>query len=197
MTALSIIKFGSDRINTVGGVAFDFSSRIWSCVNKNFKYSIAKKSQPIFPHNQHSYSEVCLKSDENWASRLLRIVTLEILQSTPNDPKPNSRNRASKSTLHMCTVVPRVPNFCSFCSMISRFQDIAHFGIFPLTPMLKIQSAIYIFLILAGRQSICNFIFPYNCLIYHKVWLRSDKNCREGQRFEISSPIWSKNFKVL
>ncbi len=42
----------------------------------------------------------------------------------------------------MCTVVPRVPNFRPFRSMINHFQDIAHFRIFPLTPMLKFHSAI-------------------------------------------------------
>ena len=36
---------------------------------------------------------------------------------------------------------PRVPNFHPFRSMLSRFQDIAHFMIFRLTPMLKFQSA--------------------------------------------------------
>ncbi len=45
-----------------------------------------------------------------------------------------------KNTLPMCTVVPWVTNFCPFRSTISRFQDIAHFRIFPLTPMLKFQS---------------------------------------------------------
>ena len=37
----------------------------------------------------------------------------------------------------MSTVVPRVPNFRPFRSTISRFQDIAHFRNFPLTPVLK------------------------------------------------------------
>ena len=41
----------------------------------------------------------------------------------------------------MLTVAPRVPNFGPFRSMISRFQNIAHFTIFSLTPMLKFQSA--------------------------------------------------------
>ena len=45
----------------------------------------------------------------------------------------------------MCTLVPRVPNFRSFRSTISRFQDIAHFRILPLTPMLKVQSATFFF----------------------------------------------------
>ena len=41
----------------------------------------------------------------------------------------------------MCAVAPRVPNFRPFHSTISRIQDIAHFMIFPFTPMLKFQSA--------------------------------------------------------
>ncbi len=45
------------------------------------------------------------------------------------------------STLHMCTVVHRVPNVYPIHSTISRFQDIAHFTIFPMTPLLKFQSA--------------------------------------------------------
>ncbi len=35
----------------------------------------------------------------------------------------------------------RVPNFRPFRSTINRFQDVVHFRIFPLTPMLKFQSA--------------------------------------------------------
>ncbi len=50
-----------------------------------------------------------------------------------------------QSTLHMYTVVPRVPNFRPFRSMVSRFQDIAHFRIFPLTPTLKFQSVTILF----------------------------------------------------
>ena len=45
------------------------------------------------------------------------------------------------STLHMQYLHPRVTNCCPFCSTISRFQDIAHFRIFQLNPMLKYQSA--------------------------------------------------------
>ncbi len=99
-----------------------------------------KKSQPIFPHKQHTYNEVRLKSGENWErSRILKVIKLEILQSAPNDPKP-TQGIGIKSTLHTWTVVPRVPNFRLFRSMISHFQHIAHFTICPLTPMLKFQS---------------------------------------------------------
>ncbi len=46
-----------------------------------------------------------------------------------------------KSTLPIQYLGPRVPKCRPFRSMISRFQGIAHFRIFPLTPMFKFQSA--------------------------------------------------------
>ena len=79
----------------------------------------------------------------------------------------------------MCTVIPRVPNFHPLRSTINRFQDIAHFRFFPSTPMLKFQSAT-LFLFLADRQNIYNFAFRHDCRIYHKVWLKSAKNCRSS-----------------
>ncbi len=76
---------------------------------------------------------------------------------------PNQTQGAGiKSTLHMCTVVPRLPTFRLFHSTISRFQDIAHFRIFPLTLLLKFQGAAN-FHFLADCQNICNFTFPYDC----------------------------------
>ncbi len=77
-------------------------------------------------------------------SRELKIVKLEIMQSQPNDPKPNSRNRPSKVP-YMVRCSPQVANFHPFHSTISLFQDIAHYRIFPLTPMLKFQSATIFF----------------------------------------------------
>ncbi len=64
-----------------------------------------------------------------------------------------------KSTLHTQYRGPRVPNFGPFGSTISRFQNIAHFRIFPLTPMLTFQSATK-FLILAD----CQIIYSFNSL---------------------------------
>ena len=57
-------------------------------------------------------------------------------------PQTKLKESSIIGALPMCTVVPRVPNFHPFRSTISCFQDIAHFRIFPLTPMLKFQSAI-------------------------------------------------------
>ncbi len=46
-----------------------------------------------------------------------------------------------KDILDVQYIVPRVPKFRSFRSTVSRFQDMTHFRTFPLTPMLKYQSA--------------------------------------------------------
>ena len=94
---------------------------------------------------------------------------------------------------------PRVTNLCPFRSTISRFQDVAHFRRFPLIPMLKFQSAAK-FLIF-GKSPIYthNFAFGYDCLIYHKVWLRLDKSRRRSSVLKLPGPIWScvnKNMKV-
>ncbi len=78
----------------------------------------------------------------------------------------------------MCTVVPRVSNFSPFRYAIDRFE-LFHIQGFPLTPMLKFQSATKS-LILADCQNMHNLIYPYDCLIYHKVCLRLDKNCRRS-----------------
>ncbi len=62
------------------------------------------------------------------------------------------------------------PNFRPFRSTISHFQDLAHFTIFPLTPMLKFQSAIFFFLIWQIANIYHNLLFPHEYLIYYKIW---------------------------
>ena len=44
-----------------------------------------------------------------------------------------------KSTIHMHFLEPRAPDSHPFRSTIIRFQDIAHFRIFPMTPIVKLQ----------------------------------------------------------
>ena len=122
-----------------------------------------KHLQPEFSWDQHAYNKIWFKLIENWgSSSLLKILTSEILQSAPNDPKPNSRNQASKVP-YMGTVVPRVINFRPFCSTISPFQDIPHFRIFPLTPMLKFQSGIKF--LNFGRLSIPVYTIAFYSLV--------------------------------
>ena len=104
-----------------------------------------KQLQSEFSRDQHTCNKIWLKLIENCGcSSLLKILTSEILQIAPNDPKPNSRNQASKvpylyHRLYVHSSTPS-PNFCPFRPTISHFQDIAHFGI--LTPMLKFKSAL-------------------------------------------------------
>ncbi len=109
-----------------------------------------------------------------------------ILQCTQNDPKLNSKNQTRK-VLYICSIQERESlNFTLFRSVISCFQNIAHFWIYPLAPMLKFQSATKS-LILADRQNISmtlySLISAYDCLIYHKVWLRSDENWSSVLKF--------------
>ncbi len=62
---------------------------------------------------------------------------VDVHQMTPD----RTQRIRHKSTLYVHLVGPWVPSFHTFCSIIIHFQDIAHFRIFPLTPMLKFQSA--------------------------------------------------------
>ena len=74
------------------------------------------------------------------SSSLLKILTVEILQSAPNDPKPTQGIRYQKYPTYVHCSTPSHKRPCR--STISHFQDIAHFRIFPLTLILKFQSAI-------------------------------------------------------
>ena len=70
----------------------------------------------------------------------MKIVESEILHSAPNDPKPNSRNQASKVP-HICPLqYPKSQIFVSF-TLRSAIFEIFHILGFLLTPMLKFQSA--------------------------------------------------------
>ena len=117
--------------------------------------------------------EIAWKLGEEWSFENRKIGNFAKCTELPQTKLKES---GITSTLNICTVVPRVPNFSPFHSTASCFQNIAHFRIYPLTPMLKFQS-ITNFLILPDRQNIYNFTFPCDCFIYHKVWLRLDKNC--------------------
>ncbi len=91
----------------------------------------------------------------------------------------------------------RAQNFHPFCSTIIHFQDIPHFTIFSLTPMLNFRSATFVFIF--GRQITKendNFMFPYDSLIYHKVWLRLDKPCRRRCILKSPAPYGSVLTKI-
>ena len=66
--------------------------------------------------------------------------------------------------------------------------EILHISCFPLTPMLKFQKCHKLLIFLADNQNIRNFIFPYDCRIYHKVWPRSDENCTRSSILKFPAP---------
>ena len=69
----------------------------------------------------------------------MKIVKLETLQSAPNDRKQNSMGHQKYPIhVHIHCSTPS-PYFLAFRSTISRFQDIAHFTIFPLTSMFNFK----------------------------------------------------------
>ncbi len=98
----------------------------------------------IFPHDWNTYDKVWLKLNEICGnSSLLKMSTLEILQSALNDPNWTQRIGHEK----YCTyAVPRIasPKFASVSSTINCFQYITHFTIFLLTHMLQFQSATFL-----------------------------------------------------
>ena len=88
--------------------------------------------------------------------RFKKIVKLEILQSSPNDPKPNSSNRSSKVP-YICELhYPESHIFVRFALRLAVFE-IFHISGFSLTPMLKFQCATFFLFFLADHQDIHNF----------------------------------------
>ncbi len=82
--------------------------------------------------------------NENFgSSSVLIILTLEILESAPNDPKLNSNDLTWKVP-YRWSFLDRDQIFIRF-ALRSTVLDIAHFMIFPVTPMLKFQSATFFF----------------------------------------------------
>ena len=66
MTALIIIKFGSDRIKTVGAAFWNFQPHMvlwWQKFQTAIKFlnfaNRQKQLQPELSHNQHTYNKVC------------------------------------------------------------------------------------------------------------------------------------------
>ncbi len=95
-------------------------------------------------------------------------------------PEAELKESPMKSTLH-------IPSFRPFRSTISRFQDITHFRIFPIDSQVKISKCHKILSFLSDRQNVHKCVFPYDCLIYHKV-LWSDKICRRSSVLKFSAP---------
>ncbi len=141
MAALTIVKFVSDQIKFVTRVAFsNFQIHMpWSCVNKNFKvpYNFKfladhqKLSYPIFPHNQHTYTESLLEIGWKLGERLsFENRKIGNFVKCTEWPQTQLKESGIKSTLLMCTVVPRVQNchpFLLYDQPFSRYCTFYHF----------------------------------------------------------------------
>ncbi len=113
-----------------------------------------------------------IEIDQKWgSSSLLKILKSQILLSASNDPKLNSKWPDTKGP-YICSSL-RTAN-TKFSSILLR----KYCYNFPIDSYVKFQSAKTLFL--AARRKMYNFIFPYVCIIYHKLWLRSYKNCRSS-----------------
>ena len=94
-----------------------------------------------------------------------------------------------KSTLHMYYITPRVTNFRQFRCTIIPFEDIATFTIFPLTPMLKFQSAIQISKLGRMPRKVIACIASWKPMsTIHDVCLSSDENCRRSSVLNCPAP---------
>ncbi len=83
-----------------------------------------------------------------------KFVESEILQSAPNDTKPNSRDRASKVPYYICRLQYPVSQIFVRLVLRSAVFEILHILGFPLTPYVKISKCHKILKFLVDRQYI-------------------------------------------
>ncbi len=111
------------------------------------------------------------------------------LQSAPNDSK--LKKSGVKSSLHMCTVVPRVSKFSSVLFYNQPFSKILHILRFPIDSHVNISKCHIFKNFWQMPKTFITLYFPYcmpACLIYTKVWLRSDQNCRSSSILKFPAP---------
>ena len=121
--------------------SWTFSCLLSSCLKFFIKFrQIAPKVIACIPPWLPYFPVFWLKLDENsGSSSLFKILTLEILQSAPNDPKLNSKNRDMKSMLYMHFLGLRGPNFHPFYSMIMPLSRNCTFCYFPIDSHINIS----------------------------------------------------------
>ena len=98
--------------------------------------------------------------------------------------------------VHCSSPSPKFPFVSLYDQPFSRYST---FQVFPLTPMLKLQSAIKI-LIWQIANIYHNVLFPHEYLICHKVWCRLDENRRRSSVLKLllpQGPILTKTKKKI
>ena len=146
MVSNVVIKFGWTPMKIVGEVAFWKIPAAYGPVLRKIANSIIFA---IFGRSPKKWQPVRLwylvwnldELDKNWErSRVLKIVKLEILQSAPNDPKPNSRNWTSKVPYPCALWYPESQIFVRFALQLAVFE-IIHIVDLPIDSHVKFQSA--------------------------------------------------------
>ena len=110
----------------------------------------------------------------------MKILTSENLQSAPNDPKLNSKNRTLK-VLYICALQYSEPKiFARFALRAGVFKILHIFWIFPLTPMLKFQSATFFFNFWQIAKTFITLYSLMNALFIINFGSHWHKNCRSS-----------------
>ena len=129
-----------------------------------------------------------MKLDQNYGSRsLFNMLTSGLLQK-PNDLKLNSKNQTWKVPYIMQYIGPQVPNFNPWAKIL-HILGFSHW-----LPCWNFKVPFFYFFF-AGRQNIYKFTLPYDCLIYHKVWLRSNQNRSSVLKFPIHVVLCEQKFR--
>ncbi len=109
---------------------------ISKCHNFCNFWQIAKRSDSLYEYD----ALYKVWTNETWErSRVLKTVKLETLQSAPNDPKPNSRNRAS-IVPYLCAMYYPESQISIRFALRSAVFKILHMLGFPIESHVKIST---------------------------------------------------------
>ena len=113
----------------------------------------------------------------------------KVHQMTPNQIQSMGHEKYLRYMYVHCSTLS--PKFSS-ASLYDR--DIPHLT-FPIDSHVKISKCHKIFNYWQIAKISINYI-PYDCLIYHKVWLRLDKNYRSSSVLKFPAPYGSASPKI-
>ena len=106
------------------------------------------------------------------------------MQSAPNAPN-QTRHQKYPTYVHCRTLSPKFWSVLIYDQPFSRYCT---FYYLPIDFYVKISKCHKIFNLWQIAKNVYNFTFSYDCLIYNKVWLRSDKNGRRSNILNFPAP---------
>ncbi len=160
----------------------------WQCSWGNLfsKYHILLKfgrspKKRIFSPDYQAFNKAWLISDKNWgSSSLLKILTSEILQSAPNDPKLNSNDLTRKVLYIRSSWDHESQIFSRFALRSAIYFRSCSFHDFPIDSHVKISKC-HNFFFKFGRlpRKVKQPVFSHGSQCPPKVWVTLDENCRK------------------